>query len=179
MRLSNKFRCLKNNWLLLFFSLALTFKANALVLVLGLPFGDFASRTLASLGFALLIFGPAVLFKKNRTRSIYLFFWVLVTSILLVGNYLYFSYGRGFLSASLLPYAWQISSLGTTILSLVNLDLLLFFFDLPILVLNLFWPAKSVSEHLKKRCLNFGGMAILAFVFYGSFFMIANNEKYF
>ncbi len=98
----------------------------------------FVRRTVAALGLAILLFGPAVLLRRGRYW--YLIIVSLLVSILLILHFLYASYAGGFFSVSALKYSWQVRSLSSSVQSLIGPQLL--FFLTPVIAAIILWALR-------------------------------------
>ncbi|HEY5220943.1 MAG TPA: LTA synthase family protein [Candidatus Paceibacterota bacterium] len=97
------------------------------------PNTNLGSLIAGSAGLAIILFAPALLFRK-RTGYVYLGIASIVAALIFVSQYLYYAYSGGFLQASSLFYAGQGTDEIATIITLLNYNLLLFVLG-PVLVL--------------------------------------------
>jgi phosphoglycerol transferase MdoB-like AlkP superfamily enzyme len=79
--------------------------------------------------FGMLLYGPAVIFKK-QARYIYLLVVSSIVSLIFISQYLYFSFFGGFLQASALKYAGQTGAEKSTIITLLSPGLFVFLLNI-------------------------------------------------
>lgn len=109
-------------------------------------------RTIVTIAFGLLFFGPAI-FLKKISKYLYLFVASMILAIILIAQLLYHSYSGGFLQSSAFLYAGE----GLTVLDTVKTLLtyrLIFFIIGPLLVLASFFldvKGKIIEKLLSKK----------------------------
>jgi len=119
----------KNSFVLLPLSLAVLFVVQNQIfnILVGLHenpyFWQFIFSTFA---LGMLLYGPSALFSGKRSRYVYLFVISLAISVLFISQYLYFSFFGGFMQASVLKYAKQAGSEGSTIFTLIHPVIIIF-----------------------------------------------------
>ncbi len=91
----------------------------------------FVRLFLASFALGIVIYGPALLFKK-KLKYTYLFFISLLISIIFSAQFLYFKYSQSFLQFSAIEYIGQAPSVAGTAKSLLTPELLLFFSNIAV-----------------------------------------------
>ena len=139
----------------------------------------FIRRTIVNFSLGVLIFLPAVLLKK-WVKYLYLILSSILTGLIFVLQFLYYSFSGGFLQSSALFYASE----GTTILDTVKtlLTYHLIFFAIGLLIILLAWILeykKITSEKiLNKKEKIFVGIAALIITFsgYGYIFLREYTE---
>lgn len=109
-------------------------------------------RSIVTVAFGLLFFGPAI-FLKKISSYLYLFVTSTIMAIVLIAQFLYYSYSGGFLQSSAFLYAGE----GLTVLDTIKTLLtyrLIFFIIGPLLVLVSFFldmKGKIIERLLSKK----------------------------
>jgi len=91
-------------------------------------------RSLVTFSLGLILYGPAILFKKRKYHA-YLFLMSLAVSTIFISQFVYFKYSGGFLQASALKYAGLAISVTGTVWTLLEIQLLFFLVNLLIWIL--------------------------------------------
>lgn len=101
----------------------------------------------ATFGLGVLLFGPAA-FLKPRARHLYLLVMSLLTSVLLLCEYLYFAYDGGFLQISALKLTSQVGSVSGTALRLLTPRLVFFLANLLLVPLVMLFGRWRKTYHV-------------------------------
>jgi phosphoglycerol transferase MdoB-like AlkP superfamily enzyme len=102
----------------------------------------FLRQFLVTFALGLILYSPALLFKK-RGRYIYLFLISLIVSSLFIIQFSYYEYSQNFLQVSAIKYANQLYSVTGTIKTLINFNLLFFATNIILVALALFISVKK------------------------------------
>ncbi len=147
---------------------------------IGLSPNPFLALSLAAnLALGLLLYGPAILFRRN-CRYAYLLTAASAASVLLVAQYLYHSYFGGFLEASALHYAGQAGDETGTVLTLLSARLIAFVLNVALVVAV--WIRARFSTRvearpasLRRRVGAIGALAVIVLVGYGAVLAQSNG----
>ncbi len=145
---------------------------------IGLNPGIYLSRFLAvNFGLGLLIYSPALLFKKWG-RLAYLLIAAVCVSLIFASQFLYFSYAQSFLQISALKYVGQLGSVKGTVKTLLSWQLFVFFINF-FAVAPLFLRLQKKYEALKLDWREIAGtfLVILAVAFYGYYFLVHKEDQ--
>lgn len=129
-----------------------------------------------SLTLGVLLYGPAIFFKK-KFRYIYLSIISIFISLLFSSQYIYYSFYGGFFQTSVFEYMGQASAEWSTILTLLNPIILLFFLNI-IVVLRAYILERKEEYHsvsLKRSEKAFAAAAIIAIAGFGYIFLLFND----
>jgi len=116
------------------------------------PSQEFLFLIFESFTLGILLYGPAVLLH-GRLRYTYLFGVSTAVSLVFISQYLYFSFYGGFLQASALRYAGQISAEWSTIATLLSPHIIVFLLNIFAVMIAALVPRKGrfPSIRLLKR----------------------------
>ncbi|MDB4939926.1 MAG: hypothetical protein JWO40_351 [Candidatus Doudnabacteria bacterium] len=106
----------------------------------------FIRRTAASIGLGTVIFGPALFFRRQGIKHLYLGFVSTLLAVLLISQFIYYKYSGGFLEFSSIFYANQVSELGETIKSILTPKLILFITPIVAIVISYFFSRQRVKQ---------------------------------
>lgn len=144
---------------------------------IGLTQFYFIRRTAALIGTAALLFGPAVLLPRSR-RYLYLSVISVLVSLILVAQYLYFSYYGSFLQASALKYAAQAEAVQGTILTLVSPLLILFTLGLIVVVIGFFFIGPDKQQYRLNRREQLAALGLILMLFFaGNGYVVAKEYQ--
>lgn len=148
---------------------------------LGIPY--LIRNVAASGALGVLLFGPAIFFKK-RNKYIYLIGISIIVAFIFVAQFLYFSYSGGFLQSSALRYLGLVTNTGGTIKTILTYRLLAFVF-VPLLLVVLAYYRRKSSEIIflmKEKIV--AGLIMVAiiilgygFVFYKEYSQVGNVRQ--
>ncbi|MDO8489882.1 MAG: LTA synthase family protein [bacterium] len=119
--------------------------------------------SLATLSLGVLVYGISLFIRSRVLRYGYLFVTSCILSLILLSEYLYYSYAASFLQISALQYTAQVLSLFGIITTLLTPKLLLFIIPPTIVILSYFFPLlQERSLHHKSHKIIIGTLIILA-----------------
>lgn len=135
-----------------------------------------ARRLLVTLALGIIVYGPALLFKK-RGQYIYLFLASTLISFIFVAQFVYFEYAAAFLQVSALKYIAVVGSLTGTIVTLLNWRILLFVSNILLVILGFLIDRRS-------KFTGFSGtkteklvvMAIIIVIGFSGYFFLFHQE---
>ena len=126
----------------------------------------------------LILYGPALFFKR-RYKYIYLFFISILVSILLSAQFLYYKYSQSFLQISALRYLSQAGSVAGTAKTLLTPELLFFYANIAlVLIAFLLTFRKKYAELVLPRwekLIIF--LAMAAMIVFGYRYLLATEKK--
>lgn len=155
---------LKIAWAPLFFAALFVLQNHAYNQWAGLTQFYFVRRTLATLGTGALLFGPGVLLAR-RPRYMYLGIISSLTGLVLVVQFLYFSYYGSFLQASALKYASQAGAVSDTVGTLISPLLLFFIIGIPVAIIAYFTVGPDKEQYQLNLREQLAALGIMLLVF--------------
>ena len=107
----------------------------------------FLRQFLVTFALGLILYSPALLFKK-RAKYTYLFLISIIISLVFIVQFSYYEYSQNFLQVSAIKYADQLYSVGGTVKTLINFKLLFFTSSIFLVAAALFISIKKKYEEV-------------------------------
>ncbi len=145
---------------------------------LGLFSGKYLLRLLwVSFSLGLILFGPALLFKK-RSKYLYLCVMAFLVALILATQFMFFQYGKSFWQVSAVAYIGQALAIKGTAKGLLSPNLLLFFggFGL-VVVVWIIEERKNFQEIILLQKEKLAAMALIAVIAFGGYYFLFSQEK--
>lgn len=145
---------------------------------LGIYSKNYSTRLfLVTLALGIILYGPALLFKR-KFKYIYLFVISFCVSIILLAQFLNYKYAQSFLQCSAIKYFCQIGSVSGTIESLFAPELLIFFTNVFVVLLAFILTLrKGYMEFISPKWEKITIILVMIFVAIFGYLYLLDTEK--
>ena len=137
----------------------------------------FVRLSLVTFALGIVIYGPALLFKK-RYKYVYLFLASFLVSFIFSAQFLYYKYSESFLQISAIKYICQINSVAGTIKVLLTPELLLFIINfILVLFVCIFSYKKKLPDFTTPVVEKIIIIAVIIVIVFFGYNYLLNKEK--